>query len=134
MLVPLPRFLTSDLRAAAKQRKRDTPLVFDQPYQKDIRIHLIFPEGSEVVEAPESVKATTPEAEFVATGRAKANEVWYVGRLTVYDPWVEGDALKRSLETLEAATRSEDTILKVELAPGGLETPNAEDDTMEDDS
>jgi hypothetical protein len=132
LLVPLPRFLSSDLRAAAKQRRRETPLVFDQPYQKDVRIHLIFPEGSEVVDAPESVKASTPEAEFIATGRAEGNEVWYVGRLTVFDPWVEGDALKRSLEALEAATRSEDTILKVELSPGGLEAPDAEDTDKED--
>jgi uncharacterized protein DUF3857 len=133
LLVPLPRFLSSDIRAAAKQRKRETPLVFEQPYQQDIRIHLIFPEGSEVLEAPKSVEASTPEAEFVATGRAKGNEVWYVGRLTVFDPWVEGDALKRSLEALEAATRSEDTILKVELAPGGSEIPNAEVDDVEDE-
>lgn len=128
LLVPLPRFLSSDVRAAAKQRKREIPLVFEQPYQKDVRIHLIFPEGSEVVEAPESVKATTPEAEFVATGRAEGNEMWYIGRLTVYDPWVEGDALQRSLEALEAATRSEDTILKVQLAPGGLNESSAEEE------
>lgn len=128
LLVPLPRFLSSDLRAAAKQRNRDVPLVFDQPYQKDVRIHLIFPEGSEVLEAPESIKKSTPEAEFVATGRAEGNEVWYVGRLTVYDPWVEGDALQRSLETLEAATQSEDTILRVKLAPGGINESSPEED------
>ncbi|MFA5507660.1 MAG: DUF3857 domain-containing protein [Vulcanimicrobiota bacterium] len=133
MLVPLPRFLSSDLRAAAKQRKRDVPLFFDQPYQKDVRIHLIFPEGSEVVEAPETISKSTPEADFVATGRIEGNEVWYVGRLTVHDPWVEGEALQRSLDTLEAATRSEDTILKVQLAPGGPEAPSAEEQEAEED-
>ena len=132
LLVPLPRFLPADLRAAAKERNRTTPLVFDQPYQKDVRIHLIFPEGSEVVEAPGTVKSTTPEAEFVATGRAQGNEAWYVGRLTVFDPWVEGDALARSLQALEAATESEDTILKVKLAPGSDSMPNAEDEGEED--
>lgn len=133
MLVPLPRFLSADMRAAAKQRKRDTPLVFDQPYQKDVRIHLIFPEGSQVLEAPTSISKSTPEAEFVATGRAEGNEVWYVGRLTVYDPWVEGEALQRSLDTLMVASNSEDTILKVQLAPGGPEAPNAEEEEMDED-
>ena len=121
------------MRAAAKQRKRDTPLVFDQPYQKDVRIHLIFPEGSQVLEAPTSISKSTPEAEFVATGRAEGNEVWYVGRLTVYDPWVEGEALQRSLDTLMVASNSEDTILKVQLAPGGPEAPNAEEEEMNED-
>lgn len=115
MLVPLPRFLPSALRAAARERGRSTPLVFDQPYQQDVRIHLIFPEGSVVQDAPVNIRKTSPEAEFVATGRASGNEVWYIGRLTVFDPWVEGDALARSLQTLEAALTSEDTILKVEL-------------------
>ena len=69
----------------------------------------------------------------MATGRAEGNEVWYVGRLTVYDPWVEGEALQRSLDTLMVASNSEDTILKVQLAPGGPEAPNAEEEEMDED-
>lgn len=117
MLVPLPRFLASNLRAAARERNRKTPLVFDQPYLQDVRIHLIFPEGSEVTNAPATISQKTPEAEFFATGRADGNEVWYVGRLTVLDPWIEEQALQRSLDTLSAALKSEDTILKVSLTP-----------------
>ena len=133
MLVPLPRFLSSNLRAAARERNRTTPLVFEQPYQQDVRIHLIFPEGSEVVDAPASIRKTTPEAEFVATARASGNEVWYVGRLTVFDPWTENEALQRSLETLAAAIQSEDTILKVQLSPGdAAAAPASEDEDMED--
>jgi Domain of Unknown Function with PDB structure (DUF3857) len=134
LLVPLPRFLSSNLRAAARDRNRKTPLVFEQPYQQDVRIHLIFPKGSEVTNIPDSVRKTSPEAEFVATGRAAGNEVWYVGRLTVFDPWTEEEALTRSLETLDAALRSEDTILKVKLAPGVTEaTPTADTEEIEDD-
>lgn len=117
MLVPLPRFLSSSLRAAARDRNRETPIVFEQPYQQDVRIHLIFPKGSEVSTVPESIRESTPEAEFVATGRSQGNEVWYVGRLTVFDPWIEEDALDRSLAALSAALKSEDTILKVQLSP-----------------
>lgn len=119
LLVPLPRFLPSSLRAAARQRNRKTPLVFDQPFQQDVRIHLIFPEGAQVKDAPESIVKRTPEAEFVATGRAAGNEAWYVGRLTVFDPWIEDEGLQRNLETLQEALKSEDTILKVELSKGG---------------
>lgn len=118
MLVPLPRFLSSNLRAAARDRNRQVPLVFKQPYQQDIRMHLIFPEGSEVATVPELIRKSTPEAEFLATGRVEGNEVWYVGRLTVFDPWVDEDSVQRNIETLSAALKSEDTILKVELAPG----------------
>lgn len=118
LLVPLPRFLSAKLRAATRERNRTIPLVFEQPFQQDIRIHLIFPEGSEVTEAPELIQEQTPEAEFVATGRVEGNEAWYVGRLTVLDPWIEEQDLHRNLQTLTAALESEDTILKVELAPG----------------
>ena len=117
MLVPLPRFLPSSLRSAARERNRSTPIVFEQPHQQDVRIHLIFPEGSQVSTVPTSIQSRTPEAEFVATGRAEGNEVWYVGRLTIFDPWIEDEELQRSLETLATALKSEDTILKVELAP-----------------
>ena len=92
------------------------PLVFDKPYQQDVRIHLVFPEGSKVKNIPEFVEASFPESKFYATGRAEGNEVWYVGRLTVMDPWTEDDALERSLKTLAEAVQSEDTILKVELS------------------
>lgn len=131
MMVPLPRFLPSALRAAAREHNRTTPLVFDQPYQQDVRIHLIFPEGSQVKDVPMTIDKKTPEAEFQATGRAEGNQVWYVGRLTVFDPWTESDALARSLQTLEAALHSEDTILKVELPPASAA---AEEAPEEDDS
>lgn len=135
MMVPLPRFLPSAIRAAARERGRTTPLVFDQPYQQDVRIHLILPEGSQVQDAPASIRKVTPEAEFVATGRASGNEVWYVGRLTVFDPWVEKEGLARSLQILEAALNSEDTILKVELPAGKTASEtNPEVMTEEDDS
>ena len=134
MLVPLPRFLSSNLRAAARDRNRKTPLVFDQPYQQDIRIHLIFPEGSQVSTVPEVISKKTPEAEFVATGRAEGNQVWYVGRLTVLDPWVDEDAVQRNIETLAAALKSEDTILKVELAPGNRAAESDSEDDEDNDT
>lgn len=135
MIVPLPRFLPSAIRAAARERGRTTPLVFDQPYQQDVRIHLILPEGSRVQEPPASVRKVTPEAEFVATATASGNEVWYVGRLTVFDPWVEEEGLARSLQILEAALNSEDTILKVELPEAKTASEvEAEDSDEEDES
>lgn len=132
MLVPLPRFLSSSLRAAARQRNRETPIVFEQPYQQDVRIHLIFPEGSEVSTVPASIRESTPEAEFVATGRSQGNEVWYVGRLTVYDPWIDDSALERSLAALSAALKSEDTILKVDISSAEATAGPVEDSTEEE--
>lgn len=134
LLVPLPRFLSSSLRAAARERNRTTPLVFDQPYQQDVRIHLVFPEGSQVLEAPATVQKKTAEAEFVATGRASGNEVWYVGRLTVLDPWIEQEALQRSMEILNAALKSEDTILKVDLSKAETPTSPSSGDEEEEES
>lgn len=115
MTVPLPRFLSANIRAATLEKQRDVPLRFEQPYQQDVRIHLLFPEGSTVTEAPLRIERSTPEAEFVATGRAEGNEVWYVGRLTVRDPWVDGPQLQRTLEVLSSAIESEDTMIKVSL-------------------
>lgn len=115
MTVPLPRFLSANIRAAALEKRRDVPLRFEQPYQQDVRIHLLFPEGSIVTDAPLRIERSTPEAEFVATGRASGNEVWYVGRLTVRDPWVDGPELERMLEVLSTAIESEDTMVKVTL-------------------
>ena len=130
LTVPLPRFLSSSIRAAAAEKQRDVPLRFDQPYQQDVRIHLIFPEGSVVTDAPTRIERSTPEAEFVATGRAEGNEVWYVGRLTVSDPWVDLPELERTLEVLSSAIESEDTVLKVTLPvesqAGGEETEEDE--------
>ena len=129
LLVPLPRFLSSNLRAAAKSRKRSTPLRFDQPYQQDIRIHLMFPKGSEIDYAPELVQKSSPEMDFLATGRAEGNEVWYVGRLTVRDPWVEKDAVNRAIAVLESAMKSENTIVKVRLPskPASAKPPSKQE-------
>jgi hypothetical protein len=115
MTVPLPRFLSANIRAATMEKQRDIPLRFEQPYQQDVRIHLLFPEGSTVTEAPLRIERSTPEAEFVATGRADGNEVWYVGRLTVRDPWIDGPQLERTMEVLSTAIESEDTVIKVRL-------------------
>ena len=115
LTVPLPRFLSANIRAAVMEKRRETPLRFDQPYQQDVRIHLIFPEGSTVVDAPLKIAKSTPETEFVATGRASGNEVWYVGRLTVMDPWIDGEGLTRALDVLGAAIESEDTEISVSL-------------------
>lgn len=116
LTVPLPRFLSANIRAAALEKSRgEIPLRFDQPYQQDVRIHLIFPEGSKVLDAPAKIEKKTPEAEFTATGRAEGNEVWYVGRLTVLDPWVDPPALRSALGVLGSAIESEATVLKVSL-------------------
>jgi hypothetical protein len=117
MTVPLPRFLSANIRAAVLEKQRSVPLRFDQPYQQDVRIHLLFPEGSTVTDAPLRIEKSTPEAEFVATGRAEGNEVWYVGRLTVLDPWIDQPQLERTLEVLTTAIESEDTVVKVSLPP-----------------
>lgn len=115
MTVPLPRFLSGNIRAAVLEKQRAVPLRFDQPYQQDVRIHLLFPEGSTVTEAPLRIEKSTPEAEFVATGRADGNEVWYVGRLTVRDPWIDQPQLTRALEVLTTAIESEDTQIEIRL-------------------
>ena len=116
LTVPLPRFLSANIRAAALEKSRGAiPLRFDQPYQQDVRIHLIFPEGSKVLDAPARIEKKTPEAEFTATGRAEGNEVWYVGRLTVLDPWIEPKDLQSALSVLGSAIESEGTVLKVSL-------------------
>ena len=124
LLVPLPRFLSSSVRAAVRQRNRQTPLVFDKPYQQDVRIHLIFPEGSAVKGVPKFVESSSAGSKFYATGRVEGNEVWYVGRLTVLDPWTADGALERSLGTLAEALQSEDSILRVEL-PEETASPEA---------
>ena len=89
-----------------------------------------------MTEAPPSIQKRTPEAEFIATGRVEGNEVWYVGRLTIFDPWIEGqEGLERNLETLKAALKSEDTILKVELSNGtAAKAPAEEKEGEESDS
>lgn len=130
MTVPLPRFLSANIRAAAEEKKRSIPLRFDQPYQQDVRIHLLFPEGSTVTDAPLRIEKSTPEAEFVATGRAEGNEVWYVGRLTVKDPWVDGPELQRTLDVLTTAIESEDTMVKVSL-PAEYQAGGDEDEDDE---
>lgn len=131
LMVPLPQFLAANIRAAARHKRRSTPLKFEQPYQQDVRIHLLFPEGSLVVDAPETIERRTPEVDFVATGRADGNEVWYVGRLTVREPWVDEDGLERTLEVLSEAIKSEKTVVTVTLAPG-QEEPSAEADDPAD--
>lgn len=127
MTVPLPRFLSANIRAAVEEKKRAVPLRFDQPYQQDVRIHLLFPEGSTVTEAPSRIEKSTPEAEFVATGRAEGNEVWYVGRLTVKDPWVDVPDLQSTLDVLTTAIESEDTVVKVSL-PAEYQAGGEEDE------
>lgn len=130
LTVPLPRFLSANIRAAALEKGRgEIPLRFEQPYQQDVRVHLIFPEGSKVLDAPARIEKKTPQAEFVATGRAEGNEVWYVGRLTVLDPWVEPPELKSVLSVLGSAIESEDTTIKVSLPT----ERRASDDSDEDD-
>jgi hypothetical protein len=115
LTVPLPRFLSANIRAAVAEKNRSVPLRFDQPYQQDVRIHLIFPEGSVVTGAPTRIEKRTPEAEFVATGRVEGNQLWYVGRLTVKDPWVDQPALQRTLDVLASAIESEDTAITASL-------------------
>lgn len=129
LTVPLPRFLSSNIRAAALEKGRgEIPLRFERPYQQDVRVHLIFPEGSTVLDAPARIEKKTPQAEFVATGRAEGNEVWYVGRLTVLDPWVDPPELKSALSVLGSAIESEDTAIKVSLAPSRPDGPSEEED------
>lgn len=130
MTVPLPRFLSANIRAATLEKRRAVPLRFDQPYQQDVRIHLLFPEGSTVTDAPLRIERSTPEAEFVATGRADGNEVWYVGRLTVLDPWVDLPELERTLDVLTTAIESEDTVVKVSL-PAEYQAGGEEDEDDE---
>lgn len=115
LTVPLPRFLSANIRAAVVEKQRVVPLRFDQPFQQDVRIHLMFPEGSTVTGAPSRIERNTPEVDFVATGRAEGNEVWYVGRLTVKDPWVDQAHVQRALEVLTSAIESEGTEIKVTL-------------------
>ncbi len=115
LTVPLPRFLSANIRAAVLEKQRVVPLRFDQPYQQDVRIHLMFPEGSTVTGAPTRIERNTPEVDFVATGRAEGNEIWYVGRLTVKDPWVDPAHVQRALEVLTSAIESENTEIKVAL-------------------
>lgn len=115
LLVPLPRFLSSSVRSAARGYRQDTPLVFGEPNQLDVRIHLIFPKGSEVLNAADPIRYQTPEFELVVESRVHENEVWYVGNVTVNDPWVGSDRLEAVLEGLKLTTGSEDTILKVRL-------------------
>lgn len=126
LMVPLPPFLSANVRTAARHPKRETPLKFEQPYQQDVRIHLMFPEGSKVDGAPATIERRTPEAEFVATGRAEGNEVWYVGRLTVLDPWVDSEGLTRTLGVLASAIESERTVVKVKLTPDPEPEPEPE--------
>lgn len=133
LMVPLPQFLAANIRVAARHKRRSTPLKFEQPYQQDVRIHLLFPEGSRVVDAPETIERRTPEVDFVATGRASGNEVWYVGRLTVREPWVDEDGLERTLEVLSEAIKSERTVVTVTLNPGQEPAAEAEDAEVEDE-
>lgn len=128
--VPLPRFLSANIRAAALEKgRRDIPLRFEQAYQQDVRVHLIFPEGSKVLDAPARIEKRTSAAEFVATGRAEGNQVWYVGRLTVLDPWVDPPELAQVIGVLGSAIESEETTIKVSLPAETPATPeNAEDD------
>ncbi len=134
LLVPLPRYLSSSLRVAARDLKRTTPLLLEQPYQQDVRVHLILPEGSRITKFPESVSLRTPEIEFESATRTAENQLWYVGRLTVHKAYVEGDHIARVLSLVQQAINNESTIVQAELPSERETSTDLESNDDEDDS
>lgn len=115
--VPLPPFLDSDIRSAVIEKKRTAPLVFERPYQQDVRIHMLFPEGSEISALPQRIEVHSDWVDFEAMGRVHKHELWYVGRLTIKKAWIEGDQVARVLSVLKAAVASEHRIVEAKLPP-----------------
>ncbi len=135
MLVPLPRFLSPQLRAAARDLGRTAPLVFDQPYQQDVRLHLIMPEGSRIEKAPGDLEVQVPGVEFSAWSRSDGAQFWYVGRLTIQRGLYDEESLPGVLSVLQQALSNEASILVVALPPEGeVEEASPEEDGDEEPS
>ena len=81
---------------------RTQPVQFGHPIREEVRLHLIFPTGTKVLDLPATAQVDSPYGSFFATSRSEGNELWYYSRLTLDKTWVP---VEKTVELMDFARK-----------------------------
>ncbi len=107
---------------------REHPLSFDHPFRDDSQVHLMLPEGSQIVSMPETVQLDNPYVSFLLTSRQDGRQAWFYSRLVVKQSWIPVEAYGQVLDVARKVAQVANTPLVYQAAPDSAQPAPASDD------
>lgn len=104
---------------------REHPLQFDHPFRDDSQVHLMLPEGSQILSLPEPVQLDNPYLSFLLTSRQEGRQAWFYSRLVVKQAWIPVEDYAQVLDVAKKVAQVANTPL-VFQAPS-VESPDSAD-------
>lgn len=111
---------------AESQRDREHPMQFDHPFRDDSQVHLMLPEGSQIVSMPETVQVDNPYVSFLMTSRREGREAWFYSRLVVKQAWIPVEAYGEVLDVARKVAQVANTPLVYHAPAVAPPEPDAE--------
>lgn len=112
---------------AESPAEREHPLQFDHPFRDDSQVHLMLPEGSQIVSMPETVQVDNPYVSFLLTSRQDGRQAWFYSRLVVKQAWIPVEAYGQVLDVAKKVAQTANTPLVYQAARDDVPEPKTTD-------